>query len=340
MVSMRINERLQKEDLTERAALKQSTREVIAARLGPLCPTFCQSSKAEPKAWLGFGTFRARPNLKVIRPRRDGYLPGGLPQCDGPQLARRRAPTPRNSARPRCTAGHQTVSNDNGDDSTGDEVADLLTPEGSTSQSNGRTSSRTDDALPAALPEPPKGSTLLEVLPFLCRLAAADTYLFMRLAGAMALLTVAKLAGIAAPVLFKQAVDGMSAWQNSGAIVGSAAAVQGSQAVALALIAGGACKALSTVLNDMRTILYTPVAQTAGRRVALNVFRHVLNLDLKFHLESQTGQLSHIIDRGTRSVTMIFRAVVFTFLPTFVELFLVCLLLSKTGKPHISPRPH
>eukprot|EP00854_Cymbomonas_tetramitiformis_P011492 gene11492-13585_t len=216
----------------------------------------------------------------------------------------------------------KTVSNDNGDDSTGDEVADLLTPEGSTSQSNGRTSSRTDDALPAALPEPPKGSTLLEVLPFLCRLAAADTYLFMRLAGAMALLTVAKLAGIAAPVLFKQAVDGMSAWQNSGAIVGSAAAVQGSQAVALALIAGGACKALSTVLNDMRTILYTPVAQTAGRRVALNVFRHVLNLDLKFHLESQTGQLSHIIDRGTRSVTMIFRAVVFTFLPTFVELFL------------------
>ncbi|KAK3280898.1 hypothetical protein CYMTET_11300 [Cymbomonas tetramitiformis] len=42
----------------------------------------------------------------------------------------------------------------------------------------------------------------------------------------------------------------------------------GSQAVALALIAG-------TVLNDMPTILYTPVAQTAGRRVVLNVFRHL-----------------------------------------------------------------
>jgi ABC-type transport system involved in Fe-S cluster assembly fused permease/ATPase subunit len=45
------------------------------------------------------------------------------------------------------------------------------------------------------------------------------------------------------------------------------------------------------------------------------------------------GTLSRIIDRGTRSVTMVFRAVVFTFMPTMVELVLVCTLLSTTFSP-------
>jgi ABC-type transport system involved in Fe-S cluster assembly fused permease/ATPase subunit len=48
---------------------------------------------------------------------------------------------------------------------------------------------------------------------------------------------------------------------------------------------------------------------------------------LSFHLERRTGALQRIIDRGTRSVSMVFRAVVFTFLPTAMELALVCGLL-------------
>ena len=61
--------------------------------------------------------------------------------------------------------------------------------------------------------------------------------------------------------------------------------------------------------------------------MALEVFNHVLSLDLSFHLERRTGALQRIIDRGTRSVSMVFRAVVFTFLPTAIELSLVCGLL-------------
>ena len=39
---------------------------------------------------------------------------------------------------------------------------------------------------------------------------------------------------------------------------------------------------------------------------------------------------------GTRSVSMVFRAVVFTFLPTAVELVLVCGLLARTFTPLVS----
>ena len=65
------------------------------------------------------------------------------------------------------------------------------------------------------------------------------------------------------------------------------------------------------------------------------MFRHVLNLDLSFHLDRRTGALQRIIDRGTRSITMVFRAVVFTFLPTAVELTLVCALLWRAFSWHV-----
>ena len=65
------------------------------------------------------------------------------------------------------------------------------------------------------------------------------------------------------------------------------------------------------------------------------MFNHVLNLDLSFHLDRRTGALQRIIDRGTRSITMVFRAVVFTFVPTMVELALVCFLLYKAFSWHV-----
>jgi ABC-type transport system involved in Fe-S cluster assembly fused permease/ATPase subunit len=50
---------------------------------------------------------------------------------------------------------------------------------------------------------------------------------------------------------------------------------------------------------------------------------------MAFHLERRTGQLSRILERGTRSTQMLFRAVVFTLLPTSLELLLVCTTLGK-----------
>ena len=54
--------------------------------------------------------------------------------------------------------------------------------------------------------------------------------------------------------------------------------------------------------------------------MAYHTFQHVLDLDISFHLDRRTGALSRILERGTRSVSMVFRAVVFTFLPTMVRL--------------------
>lgn len=42
------------------------------------------------------------------------------------------------------------------------------------------------------------------------------------------------------------------------------------------------------------------VAQRAIRKVARDIFEHLHQLDLRFHLERQTGALSRVIDRGSR----------------------------------------
>ena len=85
--------------------------------------------------------------------------------------------------------------------------------------------------------------------------------------------------------------------------------------------------------NELRNIVFTPVGQATGRRVEYWFFAHVLSMDMAYHLDRKTGALARIIERGKRSITMIFRAVVFTFIPTAVELLLVCGLLAK----HVAP---
>lgn len=38
--------------------------------------------------------------------------------------------------------------------------------------------------------------------------------------------------------------------------------------------------------------------QAAARKVASNTFAHVLDLDVNFHLNTQSGSLSKVLDRG------------------------------------------
>lgn len=70
--------------------------------------------------------------------------------------------------------------------------------------------------------------------------------------------------------------------------------------------------------------------------MSYHTFDHVLNLDLQFHLERQTGKLSRILERGTRSIQILYRALIFTFLPTCIELLFVCGLLSSAFSPTVA----
>ena len=190
--------------------------------------------------------------------------------------------------------------------------------------------SRRDQDIP-----PPPSARLGDVMPYLYKISVAQPGTALRLAFAVCFMLVQKSTGLAVPILFKRAVDHLTAAAVFSSAADAAGVAAALGAAATAIVYSGAFKAMSGVATELRSVAFTPVAQAAGRRVALQVFNHVLNLDLSFHLNRRTGALQRIIDRGTRSVTMVFRAVVFTFAPTALELTLVCALLWKAFSWHV-----
>ncbi|KAH7296791.1 hypothetical protein KP509_26G039000 [Ceratopteris richardii] len=174
---------------------------------------------------------------------------------------------------------------------------------------------------PIPLPSPPANVSLQSVLPYLWNLASGDRTLGWRLFVALFLLLGGKAAGIVGPLLLKFAMDKLQAaptlqGQSSKLILGS-------------LIFSALSKAVSAGMNEMRYVIFAPLGHATGRRVSVHLLDHILGLDLTFHLEKSTGVLARVIDRAQRAVVHIFRAVVFTFIPTGVELGIVCVLLAK-----------
>lgn len=74
------------------------------------------------------------------------------------------------------------------------------------------------------------------------------------------------------------------------------------------------------------------ITQGTIRDVANRVFAHLHALDLRFHLERQTGALNRVLDRGTRGINFILSSMVFNVLPTALEVALVA------GAPRRAPR--
>jgi ATP-binding cassette subfamily B protein len=89
------------------------------------------------------------------------------------------------------------------------------------------------------------------------------------------------------------------------------------------LAAYGLLRLSSTLFNELRDIVFVKVAQSAMRRIALEVFHHLHALSLRFHLERQTGGLTRDIERGTRGISTLLSFMVFSVLPTLLEMALV-----------------
>lgn len=91
----------------------------------------------------------------------------------------------------------------------------------------------------------------------------------------------------------------------------------------------GISRAGAALFNEARNAVFGKVAQNSIRRIAKNVFLHLHNLDLAFHLSRQTGALSKTIDRGTRGISFVLSALVFNLGPTMFEVALVSGILVR-----------
>lgn len=89
------------------------------------------------------------------------------------------------------------------------------------------------------------------------------------------------------------------------------------------IVAYGILRLSGTLFTELREILFSKVTQSAVREIALQVFRHLHALSLRFHLDRQTGGMSRDIERGTRGIQSLISYSLYSILPTLVEMGLV-----------------
>ncbi len=140
----------------------------------------------------------------------------------------------------------------------------------------------------------------------------------LRIVIAMALVLAAKGVTLALPFAYKGAVDAMS---GSGSGEGT---VDAGLTVALALVVAYALGRFTAVAFDnLRNIIFEKVGQTATLHLAEDVFARLHRLSLRFHLARRTGEVTKIIERGTKSIDQMLYFLLFNIAPTIIELIAV-----------------
>ncbi|XP_059049906.1 iron-sulfur clusters transporter ABCB7, mitochondrial [Achroia grisella] len=151
----------------------------------------------------------------------------------------------------------------------------------------------------------------------------------------LSLLFGAKVMNVSVPFLFKYAVDEVNqiaTTPTGDVLLGMATVPQALGTTAFSLLLGyGIARGTAAGFNELRNAVFAKVAQHSIRRLACNVFTHLHNLDLSFHLGRQTGALSKTIDRGSRAINFVLSAMVFNIVPTIFELSLVSTILGLKG---------
>ncbi len=91
--------------------------------------------------------------------------------------------------------------------------------------------------------------------------------------------------------------------------------------IAIALVAAYAGARFGGVLFDnLRNVVFERVGQDATRRLAENVFSHLHNLSMRFHMNRRTGAVTKVIERGTKSIDIMLYFLLFNIAPTVIEL--------------------
>ncbi|MEO6093614.1 MAG: ABC transporter ATP-binding protein/permease [Novosphingobium sp.] len=155
--------------------------------------------------------------------------------------------------------------------------------------------------------------TLRRFLPYLW--PSDNPALRWRIVGATLAILAAKATTLALPFFYKRAVDLMTMGGNPAVTLALAFIL----AYALGRFAGLA-------FDNLRNIVFERVGQDATRALAEDVFRRLHELSLRFHLARRTGEVTKVIERGTKSIDTMLYFLLFNIAPTALELIAVAVI--------------
>ena len=168
---------------------------------------------------------------------------------------------------------------------------------------------------PTEHPAPESGQsglrTIKRVIPYLWPQNMA--WVKRRVVISMLILLLAKVVTVVTPVFYKGAVD---------ALAGEGVPMLALGAVGLT-VAYGMARLMSNGFQQLRDAVFAAVGQRALRQLALETFRHIHKLSMRYHIIRKTGGLSRIIERGVKGVDFLLRFMLFSIGPLVLELLFV-----------------
>ena len=162
------------------------------------------------------------------------------------------------------------------------------------------------------------------------RLLAEETNRRLKLLFALALLIVLVSSALAAlsPVLLKLIVDRLTNLNTSTDTLGRVYLLAG---ILVAAYAGSHWLVRS--LGELRGFVVGRADQRLHRRLSLRLFKHVMALPLRFHLDRKTGALSQTLTNGLLGYRMVVQHLVLTVMPVILEIATMSTVLLMLGQP-------
>ena len=136
---------------------------------------------------------------------------------------------------------------------------------------------------------------------------------------ALLFLVGAKAASVGVPLIMKALVDYLA----PGKLVDQAAVTVALVMPVALLLSYGLLRLATTAFTELREYVFAKVTQAAVHKAALQVFRHLHAMSLRFHLERQTGGVTRDIERGTRGISSLVSYTLYSIVPTLVEFALI-----------------
>ena len=141
-----------------------------------------------------------------------------------------------------------------------------------------------------------------------------------RVVAALGLLVLAKIVAVVTPLFYKWAVDSLGGEATGPGMFMALGAIG-------LTVAYGMARLMNVGFQQLRDVVFTRVGQRALRLLALETFRHIHRLSLRYHITRKTGGLSRVIERGVKGVDFLLRFLLFSMGPLALELILTAGML-------------
>lgn len=159
-------------------------------------------------------------------------------------------------------------------------------------------------------------NVIKSVLPYLWPKSRKD--IKFRVLLAMLALVLGEILGLLAPYIYGASVDALAPGVDEDQTIFML------NAGALGMVvAYGVMRILSVGFSQLRDVIFAHVGQRALRQLALETFRHMHRLSLRYHITRKTGGLSRVMERGVKGVEFLLRFMLFSIGPLILKLLIV-----------------